>query len=335
MTTLYAILTMSGLAALFAVLLFLVAKKFNVVEDRRKVEVESMLPGINCGACGFPGCSGMAAALVKGADQGSISHLQCPPGGRDTMARIGEYFGLGVAEIQPMVAVLRCGGDCVAAPARTAYDGPRSCAIAHSLFAGESGCSFGCLGHGDCEVVCEFDALHVNPETGLPEVIEENCTACGKCVTACPRNLFQLRPVGRKSRRVWVNCRNTEKGAVARKNCDVACIGCGKCATVCPVNAITIENNLAYIDPDICTTCGKCVPVCPTNAILATFPVKRQLAVGTGAGATAGSAGGAAAGGGAPASGGAATAMLDSPASGNGTLVAEGDAGEAKGGAQQ
>ncbi|KGE72716.1 RnfABCDGE type electron transport complex subunit B [Spirochaeta lutea] len=276
MITLYAVLTLSGLAVLFAVLLFFVSKRFHVTEDPRKAEVEAMLPGINCGACGFPGCAGMAEALVKGSEEGDISHLSCPPGGPTTMAAISEYFGLAAGESKPLVAVLRCGGSCEAAPAKSRYDGPESCAIAHSLYAGESGCPFGCLGDGDCAAVCEFDALHMNPETGLPEVDEEKCTACGACVTACPRNLFELRPIGRRSRRVWVNCRNTEKGAVAKKHCSVACIGCGKCAKVCPVDAITIENNLAYIDPEKCIACGKCVPVCPTGAILATFPVKSK-----------------------------------------------------------
>ena len=274
MITIYAILTLGGLGAAFAVLLFLVAKRFRVVEDPRKTEVEALLPGINCGACGFPGCPGMAEALVKAADEGDISALVCPPGGPTTMKAIGEYFGLDTGQAKPMVAVLRCGGSCEAAPAKSTYDGPANCAVAHSLYAGESGCPFGCLGQGDCEVSCEFDALHMNPETGLPEVDEEKCTACGKCVSACPRNLFQLRPIGKRSRRVWVNCRSTEKGAVSKKHCAVSCIGCGKCAAVCPVDAIVIENNLAYIDPDKCIACGKCVPVCPTGAILATFEVK-------------------------------------------------------------
>ncbi len=274
MITLFAVLTLGGLAAMFAVLLFLVSKRFHVTEDPRKVDVEALLPGINCGACGFPGCPGMAEALVKGADEGDISHLVCPPGGPTTMESIGAYFGLEVGASKPMVAVLRCNGSCANAPAKTTYDGPANCAIAHSLYAGESGCPFGCFGHGDCEVSCEFDALHVNPETGLPEVIEEKCTACGKCVIACPRNLFELRPIGKRSRRVFVSCRNTEKGAVSKKHCSVSCIGCGKCAKVCPVDAIPIENNLAYIDPEKCIACGKCVPECPTGAILATFPIK-------------------------------------------------------------
>jgi len=272
-TILFAVVTLGAIAAVFASILYVIAQKFAVHEDPRITEVTEMLPGINCGACGFPGCSGMAAALVEGADAGDISHLTCPPGGADTMTRIGEYFGLEVGSAKETVAVLRCNGSCEHAPAKTRYDGPSSCALAHATFAGESGCPMGCLGHGDCEVACPFDAITMNPETGLPEVDQEKCTSCGACVEACPRNLFEIRPVGRRSRRVYVACRNTEPAVVAKKNCAVSCIGCGLCKKVCDgiVQAITVENNLAYIDPDKCIACGQCVPVCPTNAILATF----------------------------------------------------------------
>jgi Na+-translocating ferredoxin:NAD+ oxidoreductase RNF subunit RnfB len=270
---LFSVLTLGVVAAVFATILFFTAKKFHVEEDPRVNEVTEMLPGINCGACGFPGCPGMATALVEAADTGDISHLNCPPGGQDTMKKIGEYFGLDTGSAKPTVAVLRCGGSCELAPAKSSYDGPKSCAIAHSTFAGESGCPFGCVGYGDCEVACPFDAISMNPVTGLPEVDQEKCTSCGACVEACPRNLFEIRPVGRRSRRVFVNCRNTEPAIVAKKNCAVACIGCGLCKKTCDniVQAITIENNLAYIDPDKCIACGQCVPVCPTNAIAATF----------------------------------------------------------------
>jgi electron transport complex protein RnfB len=270
---LFSVLTLGAVAAVFATILYVTAKKFHVEEDPRVNEVTEMLPGINCGACGFPGCPGMASALVEAADTGDISHLNCPPGGQETMAKIGEYFGLDTGSAKPTVAVLRCGGSCELAPAKSSYDGPKSCAIAHSTYAGESGCPFGCLGHGDCEVACPFDAITMNPETGLPEVDQAKCTSCGACVEACPRNLFEIRPVGRRDRRVWVNCRNTEPAVVAKKNCSVACIGCGLCKKKCDeiVQAISIENNLAYIDPDKCIACGQCVPVCPTNAIAATF----------------------------------------------------------------
>lgn len=270
---LYSVITLGSVAALFSVILYVVAQRFAVEEDPRIQEVNELLPGINCGACGFPGCPGMAQALVSGADGGDISHLSCPPGGAETMAKIGTYFGLDVGATKETVAVLRCGGSCQHAPASNTYDGPASCAVAHSTYAGESGCPFGCLMHGDCEVACPFDAISMSQETGLPVVDQEKCTSCGACVRACPRMLFQIRPVGRRNRRVFVNCRNTEPAVVARKNCAVACIGCSKCKKVCDeiVQAITITDNLAYIDPDKCIACGKCVPVCPTNAILATF----------------------------------------------------------------
>ncbi|AFG36632.1 putative NADH:ubiquinone oxidoreductase, subunit RnfB [Spirochaeta africana DSM 8902] len=270
---------MAGTAALFAAVLFWASRRFAVHEDPRIDTVAEMLPGINCGACGFPGCRQMAEALVRGAESGDISGLFCPPGGGDAMNEIGGFFGLDVGSEKQTVAVVRCGGSRDAAPSRTVFDAAQSCALQHAVHAGRSGCPFGCLGCGDCERVCPFDAIIVNPETGLPEVDEQRCTSCGKCVVACPRDLIQIRPVGktRKHKRVWINCRNTQKGGLAKKNCSVSCIGCGKCVKVCDdiVQAITMDNNLAYIDPDICISCGKCVGVCPTGAIAATFPAVR------------------------------------------------------------
>ena len=156
------------------------------------------------------------------------------------------------------------------------YDGAKSCAIAASLYGGETGCSYGCLGCGDCVAACQFDAIHMNPETGLPEVDEAKCTACGACVKACPKAIIEIRPQGKKSRRVYISCVNKDKGAVARKACTVSCIGCGKCVKTCPFEAITLENNLAYIDPNKCKSCRKCVEVCPQNSIIElNFPPRK------------------------------------------------------------
>lgn len=180
-----------------------------------------------------------------------------------------------------MVAVVRCNGTCANRPRVNQYDGAKSCAIAASLYGGETGCSFGCLGCGDCVSACQFGAIRMNPETGLPEVDESKCTACGACAKACPRNIIEIRPQGKKSRRVYVQCVNKDKGAVARKACTVACIGCGKCVKVCPFEAITLENNLAYIDPNKCKSCRKCEEVCPQGTIIAlNFPPRKPKAEG-------------------------------------------------------
>lgn len=259
------VLVVSGLGALLALLLFLVAKKFKVEEDPRIDDVEKMLPGANCGGCGFAGCRGLSEALVKSDD---ISALFCPVGGGECMKKIAGYLGKAAAEREPMVAVVRCAGSCENRPRNNKYDGAPSCLIASALYAGETGCSYGCLGLGDCVAKCEFDALHINPATGLPEVDEEKCTACGACVKACPKHIIELRKKAPKGRKVYVSCVNKEKGAVARKACKVACIGCGKCAKACPFDAITVENNLAYIDFSKCKMCRKCVLECPTGAIV-------------------------------------------------------------------
>ena len=162
--------------------------------------------------------------------------------------------------------MVRCNGTCDHRQRTSQYDGYKSCAIEHSLYRGETDCTFGCLGCGDCVTACLFDAIHMD-ENGLPVVSEEKCVACGACVKACPRNIIELRNKGMKDRRVFVCCVNKDKGNIARKACTAACIGCGKCVKECPFEAITLENNLAYIDFRKCRLCRKCVSVCPTHAI--------------------------------------------------------------------
>ncbi len=260
----YTIVTLCVLGVFSAAVLYFVAQKFKVYEDPRIDDVEAKLPGANCGGCGFAGCRAFAEALVREDD---ISVLYCPVGGGDTMKTVAGYLGKAAPEREPQVAVVRCSGSCDNRPRLNRFDGARSCAVASATYAGETGCSFGCLGNGDCVVVCDFDAIHMNPETGLPEVDQDKCTACGKCVAACPKIIIELRRKGPKDRRIFVSCVNKDKGGVARKACQVACIGCGKCVKVCAFEAITLETNLAYIDPQKCKLCRKCPTECPTGAI--------------------------------------------------------------------
>lgn len=272
------VLGVIGLAS--ALILFVVSHKFAVHEDPRIAEVGNVLPQANCGGCGFPGCSGFAAACVKAADEGSLEGKLCPVGGQPVMEKVAAILGLTVEASAPKVAVVRCNGTCENRPRQALFDGAQSCRVQQMTGMGETGCAYGCLGCGDCTRKCQFDALHMNPETGLPEVDEEKCTACGACAKACPRGIIEIRLKGPKGRRVVVLCNNKDKGAVANKACKASCIGCGKCVKTCEkFQAITLENNLAYIDAEKCKMCRKCEEACPKGAIHAfNFPPRKPKA---------------------------------------------------------
>ena len=269
------VIVLAAIGAIGALVLFLAAKKFEVKEDPRIGLVAEVLPQANCGGCGFPGCSGFANAGVKAE---SLEGLLCPVGGAAVMGQIADILGMAAAAQDPKIAVVRCNGNCDARPRTNLYDGASSCAVAASLYSGDTGCSFGCLGLGDCVDACGFDAIRINPTTLLPEVVEDACTACGACVKACPKSIIELRKKGPKSRRIFVSCVNKDKGGVAKKACSNACIGCSLCLKQCQFEAITIENNLSYIDHTKCRMCRKCVEVCPTNAIHElNFPPKKKV----------------------------------------------------------
>ena len=273
----FAVASLSAIGLVSAVVLYFVAQKFKVIEDPRIGTVDESLPAANCGGCGFAGCRNFAESLVKKAEEEkSIEGLNCPVGGPEVMNKVAAILGLEAVEAEPLIAVVRCNGSLKNAPAKVNYDGPATCAFTHNLYAGMNGCAFGCLGLGDCVVACKFDSIFIDAETGLP-VVNDKCIACGACVKACPRNIIELRAKGKKDRRIYVCCVNKEKGGPARKNCSVACIGCGKCVEVCTFDAITMENNLAYIDFGKCKLCRKCAPVCPTEAIHEiNFPPRKE-----------------------------------------------------------
>ena len=248
-TIIFTVASLSVLGLLLAVVLYFVAQKFKVEEDPRIDIVEAIMPGANCGGCGQAGCRAFAEACTKAEN---LDNLFCPVGGNATMKKVADALGFEVSEKAPMVAVVRCNGTCENRPKTSVYDGVASCAVKSALYAGDTGCKYGCVGCGDCVKVCNFGALSMDPATGLPVVDEEKCAACGACVKACPKGVIELRNKGPKNRRVFVSCVSQDKGAVARKACKAACIGCGKCAKVCPFEAIKVENNVAYIDFNKC-----------------------------------------------------------------------------------
>ncbi|KAA6319598.1 Electron transport complex subunit RnfB [termite gut metagenome] len=270
---LIAVISMGGIAFISATVLYAASKKYAVHEDPRIAQVAEILPQANCGGCGYPGCGGFADACVKA---GSLDGKLCPVGGQEVMAKVASILGMNAGTVERMVAVVRCNGTHAYRPRNNIYDGAKTCVIAASLYGGETGCSYGCLGCGDCVSACQFDAIRMNPEIDIPDVYEDKCTACNACVKACPKSIIELRPTGKKSRRIYVSCINQDKGALTRKACSVGCIACGKCVKNCQYEAITMENNVAYIDYNKCKLCRKCVKVCSQSSIVElNFPLRK------------------------------------------------------------
>lgn len=267
---LWIVLTITGLGLFLAMALYLVARKFKVEEDPRIEQIEQVMPGANCGGCGHAGCHAFAAAAVS-AD--NLDECFCPVGGNETMKKVAAILGKEVREKSPMVAVLKCNGSCSVRERINEYDGSSSCKVKSSLYAGDTLCRFGCLGCGDCVSACEFGGISIDPETRLPVFDKERCLGCGNCVKACPKGIIELRPAGPRGMRMSVSCSNKDKGPSVRKACSVACIGCGICQKTCRFGAVSVVDNLAYIDPEKCKLCRECEAMCPTGAINAVgFP---------------------------------------------------------------
>lgn len=252
---------MAGLGAALAAVLAYANRRLHVEEDPRIDIVEEMLPHSNCGACGSIGCRPFAEALVAGEKAPGLCTV-APPAQIEVIA---QFLQVDAGYVEKRVARLACAGGSQVAYTRAQYQGLQTCRAAALVSGGGKGCAWGCLGFGDCELVCEFDAIHMN-RFGLPVVDEDKCTACNDCVEVCPKSLFSLQPI---SHRLWIACKNEDPGAEGEAQCDVVCNACGRCVADAPEALIRIENNLAVIDYSKNELASR-TPIerCPTGAIV-------------------------------------------------------------------
>ena len=257
---LVSVLVVGGAGLIIGLLLGLAGKKFAVEVDERETLVREALPGNNCGGCGYPGCDGAAAAVVKGEAPVTV----CPVGGAACAKAMGEIMGQEVGETVRMTAFTKCGGDCEKAKTNYDYTGVEDCAMVPFVpGGGAKKCSYGCLGYGSCVKACAFDAIRI--VNGVAVVDKEACKACGACVRTCPKHLIELVPYAGAD--YHVVCNSSDKGKLVMDACEIGCIGCKKCEKNCPSEAIKVENGVAHIDYEKCTNCGTCMEVCPRGTI--------------------------------------------------------------------
>ncbi len=249
-----------GTGLFIGIFLGLADKKFAVEVDEKEEAVLGVLPGNNCGGCGYPGCSGLAAAIAAG--EAPVN--ACPVGGAPVAAKIADIMGVEAGEQVHEVAFVKCGGTCEKAKQSYEYYGLHDCVMINMMQnGGPKSCAYGCLGEGSCVKVCPFDAIHV--VDGVAVVDKDACKACGKCIEVCPRHLIELVPYEQKH---LVNCSSKDKGKDVMSVCSVGCIGCKMCEKVCEFDAVKVVDNIAHIDPAKCTNCGKCAEKCPKKIIL-------------------------------------------------------------------
>ncbi|MGL4697875.1 RnfABCDGE type electron transport complex subunit B [Enterococcus larvae] len=253
------ILIVSGLGLFAGIGLSIATIIFDKPADKKEEALKEVLPGINCGACGFTGCEGYAQAMAANEAEANL----CTPGGIDVQTQLAELLGTAIGDYRRTAAFVHCNGTCNHTKEKMDYAGAETCYGAAQIFGGPGSCQFGCMGYGDCEAVCAYDAIHI--KNGVAVVDEERCIGCLECITACPKQLIRMLPAAEISA---VVCSNHERGGGVKKLCEVGCIACSKCVRSCPVQAITMEDSLAVIDPELCTNCGSCIEVCPQNCIV-------------------------------------------------------------------
>lgn len=259
-SVLIAMAIVGGTGIVIGILLGIAGEKFEVEVDEKEIAVRACLPGNNCGGCGYPGCDGLAAAIAK--HKAPVN--ACPVGGDAVAEAIGDIMGITAGNTVKMTAFVKCAGTCEKAKDNYEYVGVEDCALAlNNPGGGPKACTYGCTGYGNCKKVCPFDAIDI--VDGVAVVDSEKCKACGKCIAECPRQLIELIPADTVCA---VQCNSKDKGVEVKKVCNAGCIGCSLCARNCPSNAITVENNLAHIDQDVCTKCGVCKEKCPVKIIV-------------------------------------------------------------------
>ncbi len=259
LTTLFvAVIGLGIIGMIFGFLLAYADRKFQVKVNPAAEKILEILPGANCGACGYAGCAEFADKVAEGVALGN----ECAPGGMDAAAAIGNITGKQLS-VERKTARILCSGHDLNAAGAFNYTGMADCRVVATLGSGNRVCTHGCLMEGTCVDVCPFGAISREPGR-VPRVDSEKCTACGICVRECPRDIIVLVPA---QRQIVYRCSSTDKGAVTKKACTVGCIGCKKCENICPFEAVHVENFLAVHSPEKCTDCGLCLDVCPTHAI--------------------------------------------------------------------
>lgn len=248
----------AGMGIVLGVVLAIASRIFAVKTDERVEKIAALLPGANCGGCGYSGCAALAEAIVKGEAKPNSCN-SCTAAGA---AQIGEILGIAVEAPVPVHAHVMCAGNCNTAKYKYRYEGASDCIAAEKLGGGNKECPNGCIGLGTCVAACKYDAIHI--VDGLAVVDDSKCIGCGACSNLCPKHLISMLPI---SGRYWVECRSMEPGAAARKHCDVGCIACRICEKNCPSGAITVNDFVAKIDQSLCTGCGKCAEKCPRKII--------------------------------------------------------------------
>jgi electron transport complex protein RnfB len=254
---------LAGLSLVFGIILAIAFKKLAVKVSEEEKKLREIMPGANCGACGYPGCEAYAHALAL--KTGDVPANLCTVGGSETAKQIGEILGIEVEETEPLLCVLRCRGGVKEAVERFDYIGPGDCRSNYILLGGNKACEYGCLGGGHCIEVCPFNAIRMGPNR-LPIIDPAKCTACGVCVKECPRQVLELIP---RSQLVYCACKTKDKGKAVKNKCKIGCIGCTLCTKVCPhEGAIAMDGNLPKMDYTKCVSCGICFNKCPTHSFV-------------------------------------------------------------------